>query len=162
MPEKEREMERDDDLVKNKTNKTLYMNFVYKIKAHLKFNQLESEIIPVNFKMHSPELPWDWATCNSSLNLRLGFLNFLFLSFRFLTTFHSTHPNRRSMTTFVADGKLPYSHSILSSQIIVVNPIASIKPTVHGYIKSSSQCVYLDPADNVPGKRASGPKRQFA
>ena len=57
MPEKEREMERDDDLVKNKTNKTLYMNFVYKIKAHLKFNQLESEIIPVNFKMHSLELP---------------------------------------------------------------------------------------------------------
>lgn len=57
MPEKEREMERDDDLVKNKTNKTLYINFVYKIKAHLKFNQLESEIIPVNFKMHSLELP---------------------------------------------------------------------------------------------------------
>ncbi|KAK4821825.1 hypothetical protein QYF61_003872 [Mycteria americana] len=33
------------------------------------------------------------------------------------------------MTTFMADGKLPYSHSIPSSQITVVNPIASMKLT---------------------------------
>lgn len=51
------------------------------------------------------------------------------------------------MTTFMTDGKLPYSHNIPSSQITVVNPIASIKPTVDGYIKSSSQRIYLDLAD---------------
>lgn len=47
----------------------------------------------------------------------------------------------------MADGKLPYSHSIPSSQITLVNTTASIKPTVDGYIKSSSQHIYLDLAD---------------
>lgn len=47
----------------------------------------------------------------------------------------------------MADGKLPYSHSIPSSQITLVNPLASIKQTVDGYIKSSSQRIYLDLAD---------------
>lgn len=38
IPEKEREMVRDDDQVKKKANKILCINFVYKIKADLKFN----------------------------------------------------------------------------------------------------------------------------
>lgn len=60
------------------------------------------------------------------------------------------------MTTFMADGKLPYSHSIPSSQITIVNPIASIKPTVDGYIKPSSQHIYLDLADKCSRKVGLG------
>lgn len=60
------------------------------------------------------------------------------------------------MTTFMADGKLPYSHSIPSSQITVVNPIASIKPTVDGYMESSSQCIYLNLVDKRSRKDGLG------
>jgi len=60
------------------------------------------------------------------------------------------------MTMFMADGKLPYSHSIPSSQITVVNPIASIKPTVDGYIKSSSQHTNLALADKCSRKEGLG------
>lgn len=45
------------------------------------------------------------------------------------------------MTTFMVDGKLPYSHSIPSSQITAVNSTASTKSAVDGYIKASSQYI---------------------
>lgn len=47
----------------------------------------------------------------------------------------------------MADGKLPYSHSIPSSQIRAVSPIVSLKPTVDGYIKT-----HLDLADKYSEK----------
>lgn len=51
----------------------------------------------------------------------------------------------------MADGKLPHSHSIPSSQIRAVSPIVSIKPTVDGYIKT-----HLDLADKYSKKEGIG------